>query len=93
MLNVKIVRWLGVERAIFLSIFIKACSVLGFALMPSFIWILIFSIPLGLAAGTVDPTLNNYLALNYKPRYISWLHCLWSGGSVLGPFADRILYF
>jgi fucose permease len=33
----------------------------------------------------VDASLNNYVALHYKSRHMSWLHCMWGIGASLGP--------
>ena len=30
-----------------------------------------------LGAGSVDAALNNYVALHYESRHMSWLHCMW----------------
>ena len=58
------------------------------------VWILrqpLFSRPLplgypyGLGAGSVDAALNNYVALHYKARHMSWLHCMWGVGCSTGP--------
>jgi fucose permease len=40
---------------------------------------------LGLGAGSVDAALNNYVALHYKARHMSWLHCFWGIGASIGP--------
>jgi len=44
------------------------------------------AVPLGLGGGAVDSALNNYVALHYKARHMSWLHCFWGIGASLGPF-------
>ena len=33
-------------------------------------------IPYGLGAGSVDASLNHYVALHYASRHMSWLHCM-----------------
>ena len=43
--------------------------------------------PYGLGAGSVDAALNNYVALHYTSRHMSWLHCMWGIGASLGPYA------
>ncbi|WP_257225273.1 MFS transporter [Treponema parvum] len=42
--------------------------------------------PYGLGAGSVDASLNNYVALHYKSRHMSWLHCMWGVGAAIGPY-------
>ena len=29
---------------------------------------------------------NNYVALHYASRHMSWLHCMWGVGASLGPY-------
>ena len=41
--------------------------------------------PYGLGAGSVDAALNNYVALHYESRHMSWLHCMWGLGASGGP--------
>ncbi|RIY22131.1 MFS transporter, partial [Bifidobacteriaceae bacterium VN002] len=40
----------------------------------------------GLGAGGVDAALNNYVALHYESRHMSWLHCMWGIGASAGPY-------
>lgn len=41
--------------------------------------------PYGLGAGSVDAALNNFVAIHYPARHMSWLHCMWGVGASLGP--------
>ena len=41
--------------------------------------------PYGLGAGSVDAALNNFVALHYPARHMSWLHCMWGLGASIGP--------
>ena len=34
----------------------------------------------------MDAALNNYVALNYASRHMSWLHCMWGVGTSVGPY-------
>lgn len=46
----------------------------------------LWAIPYGLGAGGVDASLNNYVALHYESRHMSWLHCMWGLGASTGPY-------
>ena len=35
--------------------------------------------------GSVDAALNNFVALHYAARHMSWLHCFWGVGATAGP--------
>ena len=46
----------------------------------------LWAVPYGLGAGAVDAALNNYVALHYSARHMSWLHCFWGLGASLSPY-------
>ena len=48
--------------------------------------LILFAIPYGLGAGSVDAALNHYVALHYSSRHMNWLHCMWGIGASLGPY-------
>lgn len=76
---------LGVGLVTAISVFLTAFAIFGFSISHNFILICLFAIPYGLGAGSVDAALNNYVALHYKSRHMSWLHCMWGVGASLGP--------
>ncbi|WP_379131187.1 MFS transporter [Paenibacillus sp. sgz500958] len=80
-----ILKRLGTGMVTFISVAFTAAALLGFALAPSVIWLALFALPLGLGAGSVDTGLNNYVATHYKAHHMSWLHCFWGVGAMLGP--------
>ena len=69
-----------------LSVLLTALALLGFSLSRSFWALCLLAIPYGLGAGSVDAALNNYVALNYASRHMSWLHCMWGVGTTVGPY-------
>ncbi len=75
----------GAQRVTTISILMTAAGVLGYALTPSFGWMLLFALPLGLGAGSVDAALNGYVALHFEARHMNWLHCFWGVGATFGP--------
>ena len=67
------------------SVAMTAAALFGFSLSPS-VWLMfLLAIPLGLGAGGVDASLNNFVALHYKSRHMNWLHCFWGIGATIGP--------
>ena len=67
------------------SVCLTAGALLGFSVSPSFRMLCLWAIPYGLGAGSVDASLNNYVALHYSSRHMSWLHCMWGVGAATGP--------
>ena len=68
------------------SVFTTAVALFGFSLSHTFLSLCLWAIPYGLGAGSVDASLNNYVALHYKSRHMSWLHCMWGVGATAGPY-------
>lgn len=83
--SVKIIQKFGTGKVTAVSVFMTALALLGFGISKSFIFLCVFSIPLGLGAGSVDAALNNFVALHYKAKHMSWLHCFWGVGATIGP--------
>lgn len=81
---------LGAGLVTALSTAVTALALLGFSLTKSF-WVMCFlSIPYGLGAGGVDAALNNYVALHYSSRHMSWLHGFWGVGVSISPYIMSI---
>jgi len=68
------------------SVLLTAIALFGFFTSHSFFALCLWGIPYGLGAGSVDASLNNYVALHYKSRHMSWLHCMWGVGASTGPY-------
>ncbi|MBQ8088225.1 MAG: MFS transporter [Clostridia bacterium] len=86
LLSDRMTRWLGAGRVTLFSVATTAVALFGFSFSHSFIELCIWAIPYGLGAGSVDAALNNYVALHYASRHMSWLHCMWGVGASLGPY-------
>jgi fucose permease len=84
-LSGRLINRFGTGKVTFISVAMTAVALLGFSKAPSFIWLCILATPLGLGAGSVDAALNNFVALHYSSKHMSWLHCSWGIGATLGP--------
>lgn len=67
------------------SVLLTAVALLGFSFSGKFWMLIVFAIPYGLGAGAIDAALNNYVALHYKAKHMSWLHCFWGVGTIVSP--------
>jgi Fucose permease len=85
LLSGRVIKRFGTGKVTFVSVLMTAVALLGFSFSPSFTWILVMAIPLGLGAGAVDSGLNEYIAEHYQARHMSWLHCFWGIGAMSGP--------
>jgi fucose permease len=84
-LSERIIRRFGTGIVTAVSVLMTAAALAGFSVFHSFLALCLLAVPLGLGAGSVDAALNNYVALHYKARHMSWLHCFWGIGASLGP--------
>lgn len=82
----KLIRRFGTGKVTTFSVFLTAAALLGIYFSPSFFWICLLGIPMGLGAGAVDSALNNFVALHYEAKHMNWLHCFWGIGATAGPF-------
>lgn len=82
----KLTRKLGSGLVTAVSVALTAMALLGFSFSNSFLIICIWAVPYGLGAGAVDAALNNYVALHYSSRHMSWLHAFWGIGVSLSPY-------
>lgn len=82
----RLTKRLGTGRVTAVSVLITAAALFGFSVSHSYIALCLWAIPYGLGAGCVDASLNNYVALHYASRHMSWLHCMWGVGASLGPY-------
>ncbi|NEO72983.1 MFS transporter [Moorena sp. SIO3H5] len=76
---------LGTGKVVFISTLLSASALFGYSLSPSFWWLLLCTLPLGVGAGAIDTGINNFVALKYSPRHMNWLHSFWGIGAFLGP--------
>ena len=82
----RLTRRFGTEKVTAVSVAMTALALLGFAFSGSYWMLLLWAIPYGLGAGSVDASINNYVALHYASRHMSWLHCMWGVGASIGPY-------
>ena len=86
LLSDRLTYWLGPGKVTAFSVGLTALALFGFSRSSEFWHLLIWAVPYGLGAGSVDASLNNYVALHYASRHMSWLHCMWGVGASIGPY-------
>ena len=82
----RLTRKLGTGKVTAFSVGMTAAALFGFFISHSFWMLCLWAVPYGLGAGSVDASLNNYVALHYESRHMSWLHCMWGVGATIGPY-------
>ena len=82
----RLTRKFGTGKVTAASVLMTAVALFGFSISHSYAALCLWAVPYGLGAGSVDASLNNYVALHYASRHMSWLHCMWGVGASLGPY-------
>lgn len=82
----RLTKKLGTGKVTAISVAMTAAALICFSFSGSFWMLCLAAIPYGLGAGSVDASLNNYVALHYASRHMSWLHCMWGIGASVGPY-------
>lgn len=86
LLSDRLTRRLGTQLVTVGSVFLTVLALFGFSISSRFWMLIAFAVPYGLGAGAIDAALNNYVALHYKAKHMSWLHCFWGVGTIVSPF-------
>ena len=79
------IRKLGAGRVTAISTALTAVALFGFSTVSAPWHLCLWAIPYGLGAGAVDAALNNYVALHFSSRHMSWLHAFWGVGATVSP--------
>ena len=86
LLSDKLTKKLTTQVVTVISVFMTAIALLGFSFATEFWMLIVLAVPYGLGAGAIDAALNNYVALHYSSKHMSWLHCFWGIGAIISPF-------
>ncbi len=87
----RLTRRLGAGLVTVLSVALTALALFGFGISTSYWMLCLWAVPYGLGAGSIDAALNNYVALHFKSRHMSWLHCMWGIGASTGPYIMNMI--
>ena len=82
----RLTKWMGTGRVMVISVAMTALAIFGFSISSTYWALCLWAVPYGLGAGCVDAALNNYVAIHYASRHMSWLHCMWGLGASIGPY-------
>lgn len=86
LMSERLTKKFGTRAVTIVSVFLTAVALFGFSLSTEFYQMCLWGIPYGLGAGAIDAALNNYVALHYNSRHMSWLHCFWGVGTIISPY-------
>ena len=86
LMSERLTKKFGTKYVTLISVLLTAIALFGFSTVKEFYQLCLWGIPYGLGAGAIDAALNNYVALHYKSKHMSWLHCFWGVGTIVSPY-------
>ena len=86
LMSERLTKKFGTRMVTTVSVMLTAAAMLGFSMCTEFWQLCLWGIPYGFGAGAIDAALNNYVALYYSSRHMSWLHCFWGVGTIISPY-------
>lgn len=84
--SASLIKKFGTATVTFFSSFITAIALLLLSTTKNVGFFFLFSIPLGVGAGTVDAALNSFVALYCSASQMSFLHCFYGLGVSASPY-------
>ena len=70
---------------IIISIGLTIIGLILFSISKQYWNLFLFSIPYGLGAGSIDASVNHFVAIYYSSRVMNFLHCFYGVGSMISP--------
>lgn len=71
---------------VIVSILLTIFGLLGFSFSGSYAMLFLFAVPYGLGAGSIDSSVNHYVANHFSGSVMSFLHCFYGVGAMISPY-------
>lgn len=81
----KAMRRFGTYAVTAFSIVLTFTALFFISRVNSIYLLILFALPLGLGGGAIDTALNDYVARNYSPAQMNFLHAFWGLGTIIAP--------
>ena len=81
----KLIKKLPTVYIVIFSTFLTVVGLFGFSFSTRYWTLFLFAVPYGLGAGSVDASLNHYVANHYSSSVMNFLHCFYGLGAVISP--------
>ena len=70
---------------VIISVGLTCIGLILFSISKNYWNLFIWAIPYGLGAGSIDASVNNFVAVHYSSRVMNFLHCFYGVGSMISP--------
>ena len=81
----RLIRTIHTKWIVVVSIGLTILGLIGFSFSEQYWMLFLFAAPYGLGAGSIDASLNHYVANNYSSSVMNFLHCFYGLGAVISP--------
>lgn len=85
LISPKLIQKFATKWIVVVSIALTVLGLIGFSYSSQYWMLFLFALPYGLGAGSVDASLNHYVANHYSSRVMNFLHCFYGFGAVISP--------
>ncbi len=85
LLSPQMIRRYHTKWIVIVSIFLTILGLLGFSVSRDYRVLFLFAVPYGLGAGSIDASVNHYVANHYSSSVMNFLHCFYGVGAVISP--------
>lgn len=86
LMSPKLIRKFETKWIVIVSIAMTVMGLLGFSVSERYAVLFLFAVPYGLGAGTIDASVNQYVANHYSSSVMNFLHCFYGVGAVISPY-------
>ncbi len=85
LLSPGMIRRFHTKWIVIVSIGLTVLGLLGFSISGQYWMLFLFAVPYGLGAGSIDASVNHYVANHYPSSVMNFLHCFYGLGAVISP--------
>ena len=85
LLSPRMIRRFHTKWIVIVSISLTVMGLLGFSVCSRYWMLFLFAVPYGLGAGSIDASVNHYVANHYSSSVMNFLHCFYGVGAVISP--------
>ncbi len=86
LLSPRLIRSFHTKYIVIVSIALTVLGLLGFSICGSYWMLFLFAVPYGLGAGSIDASVNHYVAEHYPSSVMNFLHCFYGVGAMISPY-------
>ncbi|MBO4428998.1 MAG: MFS transporter [Clostridia bacterium] len=80
-----LIRKIETKWIVVVSMALTVIGHVGFSFSIAYWMLFMFAFPYGLGAGSIDASLNQYVANHYSSRVMNFLHCFYGLGAIISP--------